>query len=558
MSPIDFNSNHNHHHHQIISPNKMINVVSYSPHEGERGVPITVTIHFNHSSSNAIFVRLVVGSRAVATKVREMPNDQYGRWQLDAIIPPLDPSHPSDKVPLSVQALDQTNQVLDSVTFGEFSYWLSDRSNCASPKSEPSRLRRRHISMDLRTSDLMSSTSDTPVLRRRAATTSGTRPTLPGSSTPDPNASTKPHRVQKTAAPRRVRANSLMRSKFVQKDVGDELYPQTPLLQLLTPLESMCQSWDQSEVRAGRRLVRFQKVQDGRKLIVSCEAIRQEEFNDNDTVISCIYRDETRNCYVTSVDVIYLLERLTNDLFPVEEKNRIRRNLEGLRPTTVSKHKAGFENFFQRIMEFPDPKPRNIEKDLKVFDWGLLGQALEKILSKYSIYTTESSPTDSTVSLPSEPNDDHPPPPYQFENHSHPFPKLAQPSPIPPSLESFSERSALLLSSDPGDGAPHGSEHAYDTLQHYPLYPSDTSATAMSDQGSGSQDGSHFGNWVPENGPPGELGIENYHTLSPYSLAEMSEGPSVGLQNETPEYNYNYSSDAIQFSAREPLTTYYS
>jgi hypothetical protein len=80
----------------------------------------------------------------------------------------------------------------------------------------------------------------------------------------------------------------------------------------------------------------------------------------------------------------------------------------------------------------------------------------------------------------------------------------------------------------------------------------------MSDQGSGSQDGSHFGNWVPESGPPAELGLENYHTLSPYSLAEMSEGPSVGLQNETPEYNYNYSSDSLQFSAREPLTTYYS
>jgi hypothetical protein len=37
-------------------------------------------------------------------------------------------------------------------------------------------------------------------------------------------------------------------------------------------------------------------------------------------------------------------------------------------------------------MDFPDPKPRNIEKDLKVFEWNLLGQALEKILSKYVRY----------------------------------------------------------------------------------------------------------------------------------------------------------------------------
>ncbi|EEB90333.1 hypothetical protein MPER_11471 [Moniliophthora perniciosa FA553] len=389
------------------------------------------------------------------------------------------------------------------------------------------------------------SSNDTPILRRRAATTSGARPTLPGAPTPDPNGHSK-SRSQKNATTRRIRANSLMRSKFApNKDLSDDLYPQTPILQLLTPLDSMCQNWNQSE--------------DGRKLIVSCEPIRQEDYNENDSVISCIYRNDTNGCYVTSVDVIYLLERLTNDEFPVEEKNRIRRNLEGLRPTTVSKHKAGFENFFQRIMEFPDPKPRNIEKDLKVFDWGLLGQALEKILSKYSVYTTESSPTDSTVSLPSEPNDDNPPP-YHFDNHSgqhsggHPFPKLAHPSPVAPSLDSFSERGTLLLSQDAGDEAPHPSDHTYDTLQHYPLYPSDNhgAAAALSDQGS-SQEGSTFGNWVSENGPPGELGLGSYHTLSSYSLAEMSEGPNAGLQNETPDYGYNYSSDSLQF-AREPPT----
>ncbi|KAJ4494086.1 hypothetical protein C8J55DRAFT_467600 [Lentinula edodes] len=145
----------------------------------------------------------------------------------------------------------------------------------------------------------------------------------------------------------------------------------------------MCVAWESSENRVGRRLVRFTKVQDGRKLIVSCEAISQDDYRESDSVISCIYREETHTYYVTSVDIIYLLERLTNDEFPVEEKNRIRRNLEGLRPTTVSKHKQGFETFFQRIMEFPDPKPRNIEKDLKVFEWSLLGQALDKILSKY-------------------------------------------------------------------------------------------------------------------------------------------------------------------------------
>ena len=186
-----------------------------------------------------------------------------------------------------------------------------------------------------------------------------------------------------------MKAQSLVRTKQHTGNVQDqeELYAQTPILDLVTPLSSICTGWTQTEVAAGRRLVRFAKVQDGRRLIVSCEPIMQEDFCESDSVISCIYREESDSCFVTSVDVIYLLERLTNGEFPVEEKNRIRRNLEGLRPTTVSKHKPGFGDFFQRIMEFPDPKPRNIEKDLKVFEWNLLGQALEKILSKYVCFS---------------------------------------------------------------------------------------------------------------------------------------------------------------------------
>jgi hypothetical protein len=77
------------------------------------------------------------------------------------------------------------------------------------------------------------------------------------------------------------------------------------------------------------------------------------------------------------------LEQLVNVRFTVEEKNRIRRNLEGFRPLTVSKAKADSEDFFKIIMGFPNPKPRNIEKDVKVFPWKILSHALKKIISKY-------------------------------------------------------------------------------------------------------------------------------------------------------------------------------
>ncbi|KAI8590619.1 hypothetical protein BDZ88DRAFT_414299 [Geranomyces variabilis] len=65
----------------------------------------------------------------------------------------------------------------------------------------------------------------------------------------------------------------------------------------------------------------------------------------------------------------------------VPQKNRIRRNLESLGPTTISK-KPDTNAFFAQIMSYTDPKPRNIEKDVKVFPWALLKPALEKILFK--------------------------------------------------------------------------------------------------------------------------------------------------------------------------------
>jgi hypothetical protein len=86
---------------------------------------------------------------------------------------------------------------------------------------------------------------------------------------------------------------------------------------------------------------------------------------------------------VTSVDTIGLLEALVAVRFTVEEKNRIRRNLEGFKPYTVSKNKDECDDVFRLIMGFPSPKPRNIEKDIKIFSWASLGQALKKIIGKY-------------------------------------------------------------------------------------------------------------------------------------------------------------------------------
>ena len=129
----------------------------------------------------------------------------------------------------------------------------------------------------------------------------------------------------------------------------------------------------------------FKKSQTGSTLTATFKPVGVNERPTNSICISCIYYAEKNECFVTSVDTIYLLEQLVAapNRFTVEEKNRIRRNLEGFRPQTVSKAKAESEEFFKIIMAFPNPKPRNIEKDVKVFPWKILAQALKKIISKY-------------------------------------------------------------------------------------------------------------------------------------------------------------------------------
>lgn len=148
-------------------------------------------------------------------------------------------------------------------------------------------------------------------------------------------------------------------------------------------LNSMVENWEQAEWDAKRRLVQFRRSQQGSVITACFEPVSLEDRLPNSICVSCIWWEEKQECYVTSVDTISLLESLVAVRFTVEEKNRIRRNLEGFRPATVSKTKADSEDFFKLIMGFPNPKPRNIEKDVKVFPWRILATALKKIIGKY-------------------------------------------------------------------------------------------------------------------------------------------------------------------------------
>ncbi|KAK8128684.1 hypothetical protein PG984_009792 [Apiospora sp. TS-2023a] len=203
-----------------------------------------------------------------------------------------------------------------------------------------------------------------------------TRPSL--SSLPAPTSS----------APQLVRTSTLQSSGSPGSSQFNPyaLYSTKAQLKISGDLDSMATGWNKEEWENRRRIVMFKKSQTGSILNATFKPVGVNERPTNSICISCIYYAEKNECFVTSVDTIYLLEQLVAApaRFTVEEKNRIRRNLEGFRPQTVSKAKAESEEFFKIIMAFPNPKPRNIEKDVKVFPWKILSQALKKIISKYS------------------------------------------------------------------------------------------------------------------------------------------------------------------------------
>ncbi|KAL4262294.1 hypothetical protein AB1N83_007387 [Pleurotus pulmonarius] len=393
----------------ISSSSSLVQVLDFGPTEGVWGTPVTVRIKVKYNTLPALCTRLVFGHQAVNTTVQEFSSTGLAGWQLDAAIPRL---ACDAKIPMIVQVLDMNNKVIESLTFAEFTFRVPGPTKLASRPSSPA-----------------------PKIKRC-------------SSRPPPSSTTRNASSSATSV-RRSQFHRRRKAPYCASDESED--DSTPVLRLLTPLESMCSDWTDEELTQGRRLVKFYKLQQGRDLLVSCEPLSQEDYHESDTVISCIHRKESQEFFATSVDIIYLLEQLTNDEFPVEEKNRIRRNLEGLRPVTVSKHKHGFERFFQTIMKFPEPRPRNIEKDLKVFSWHLLGQALAKILSKYTIVgpsKTRATKVEEPVLVPNQdwetyfPSDEEKP----LMTHIRPSHTLKRESLLPSYLVDTSEDSPLPAS----------------------------------------------------------------------------------------------------------------
>ncbi|KAL8832218.1 MAG: hypothetical protein Q9170_004977 [Blastenia crenularia] len=168
-------------------------------------------------------------------------------------------------------------------------------------------------------------------------------------------------------------------------------------------LDAMQKNWTADERKTNRRLVHFwRQSQNGRFVSAGFEPVTTESKTPKNTSINCIYWERKGECYITSVDAISVLEIMVGERFDVPEKNRVRRNFSGFEPVTMHKHRSEdaknptpqikeqdieqeeVEEFFRVIMTLPQPRPRNIEKAIKVYPWRLLGRMLTQVMRKYS------------------------------------------------------------------------------------------------------------------------------------------------------------------------------
>ena len=165
-------------------------------------------------------------------------------------------------------------------------------------------------------------------------------------------------------------------------------------------------TWSLEERQHSRPIVGFSKFSMRDTIYIRCFSVTPADYRSNMITISCVYcipRNVSENsiekkkpndsadrypqilgkCIFTSVDIIILLERIVDALFDVQEKNRIRRNLEGYHPVTIKKE-GDMLPFFHQLMSYQEPKTRNIEKDIKVFKWKYISKAMKTIFTKYT------------------------------------------------------------------------------------------------------------------------------------------------------------------------------
>ncbi|KAG8691386.1 hypothetical protein FRC11_004499 [Ceratobasidium sp. 423] len=422
-----------------IALGRTTKILGYEPREGTHRTPIVIRLLFRRGylhPKTRVCLRVKMGNIPIYTRIEGVlaVNGVGGEWRLHLIAPdPRELDVVGLDVPLIVQTLDVHNAtVIDDVCIGTFKFWNlspTQESHASGlgyfgPESQGIKTNESPIlcpvyagnvslgegSSSSQTDENRLSTSYQEETPTSALGLTNTTEAAPGGSTHKRDRlviEVSPRdTVEVSKAEGDVESPSTAKTFLGQKP-GEDTYQVS--LRFLDDLSTMTHDWyahrrvlydpaidtnpprTPEEINNQRRIVEFFCVRTRGRIDVTFSPISVEDArNTSKNIVSCIWWRDMEEFVITSVDAINLLEGLVGTKFTTEEKNRIRRNLQGFKPATVSKNHPESEPFFRTLMEFPPPRPRNIEKDVKAFVWSKLPSMLDKVISKYWFVSTPS------------------------------------------------------------------------------------------------------------------------------------------------------------------------
>ncbi|RCH89202.1 hypothetical protein CU098_008511 [Rhizopus stolonifer] len=157
-------------------------------------------------------------------------------------------------------------------------------------------------------------------------------------------------------------------------------------------MEAKYADWTVAEKLAGRRVVKFNAevmVSNSedivKRIMVDCEPAidsHLRQCQSNECYISCIRTTYLEDFHITSSDIIRLLECIMSTKFSQEQKTRMRRNIQSLRPSPITRHTH--ESLFKTITAFTNPVALHTKKEINIFLWSSVQIAISKLSNRFT------------------------------------------------------------------------------------------------------------------------------------------------------------------------------
>lgn len=104
---------------------RMFDVLSYFPQAGQSGTTVTIDTLFNNFSwRHDVHIRIVIGHKPIHTEIKSLGGNIPNLWRCTGFVPEFEVHKNSSiqTVNVTIQAVDKRNTILDTVTFGRFTY----------------------------------------------------------------------------------------------------------------------------------------------------------------------------------------------------------------------------------------------------------------------------------------------------------------------------------------------------------------------------------------------------------------------------------------------------